>query len=226
MKQILVIEDETDIQEVLKNYLTEEGYRVTLADDGLDGISKFQNGNYQLVLLDIMMPKIDGFTVCEFIRKSSDIPIIMLTALEEEENQIRGLELLADDYITKPFSMPVLLRKIANFLRRASIEETKEETQEIRYRNLKMDLTGHHVFFNNTEVELTQKEFELLHVMLNNLGRVMTRQMLLDQVWGEDYFGEERIVDTHIKNLRKKIRADYIDTIRGVGYRIDKKNKK
>lgn len=103
MKQILVIEDETDIQEVLKNYLTEEGYRVTLADDGLDGISKFQNGNYQLVLLDIMMPKIDGFTVCEFIRKSSDIPIIMLTALEEEENQIRGLELLADDYITKPF---------------------------------------------------------------------------------------------------------------------------
>lgn len=227
MEQILVVEDEKEIQEVLKNYLVEDGYGVTLAEDGLDGLSKFQSGRYDLVLLDIMMPKIDGFAVCELIRKSSDLPIIILSALDEEEYQIKGLELLADDYITKPFSMPVLLRKIANLLRRAAKEEREERgKQEILYRDLRLDPEGHHVFLHGAEVELTQKEFELLRVLLDNLGRVMTRQMLLDQVWGMDYFGEERIVDTHIKNLRKKMEVDYIDTIRGVGYRIDKKDKR
>lgn len=226
MWRILVIEDEEDIREILNNYLTAEGYAVTLAGDGVDGIAKFHSGSYDLILLDVMMPKIDGFGTCELIRRESDVPVIMLTALDEEEYQIRGLDLRADDYITKPFSVPVLMRKIAAILRRAHKEE---ELQQICYKSLRLDLSGHHVYVldkaeGETEVELTQKEFELLHVLLTNKGLVLTRQKLLNLVWGEDYYGEERIVDTHIKNIRKKLGQNYISTIRGVGYRIDKEN--
>lgn len=246
MYRVLVIEDEEDIQEILKNYLSDEGYEVTLADDGVDGIAKFHNGSYDLILLDVMMPKIDGFGTCELIRRESDVPIVMLTALDEETYQIRGLDLKADDYITKPFSAPVLMRKIAAILRRVHREE---EPQQIHYKDLRLDLTGHHVYVAGqsggtdeagrqktglpgsdaggkgfAEVELTQKEFELLHVLLINKGIVLTRQKLLNLVWGEDYFGEERIVDTHIKNIRKKLGLNYISTIRGVGYRIDKED--
>lgn len=268
MYRVLVIEDEEDIQEILKNYLSAEGYEVTLADDGVDGIAKFHGGRFDLVLLDVMMPKIDGFGTCELIRRESDVPVIMLTALDEEAYQIRGLDLKADDYITKPFSAPVLMRKIAAILRRVHKED---EPQQIVYKSLCLDLTGHHVYVSRagmgdqiekekakrdagrseksdgtgdqnetrgpaenacalddlyTEIELTQKEFELLHVLLINKGIVLTRQKLLNLVWGEDYFGEERIVDTHIKNIRKKLEQNYISTIRGVGYRIDKENQK
>lgn len=229
MYRLLAVEDEEDIQEILKNYLTDQGYLVTLADDGVDGIAKFHSGEFDLILLDVMLPKIDGFGVCELIRRESDVPVIMLTALEEEEYQIRGLDLKADDYITKPFSMPVLLRKIAAVLRRTHREE---EQQVITYKTLRIDLMGHHVFVcgqpegAEEEIELTQKEFELLHVLLINKGIVLTRQKLLNMVWGMDYFGEERIVDTHIKNIRKKLGQEYIRTIRGVGYRIDKENER
>ncbi|MDO4323229.1 MAG: response regulator transcription factor [Lachnospiraceae bacterium] len=227
MYRILVIEDEEDIQEILRNYLTAEGYEVAVAGDGVEGITRFHSGSFDLILLDVMMPKIDGFGTCELIRRESDVPIIMLTALDEEEYQIRGLDLKADDYITKPFSAPVLMRKIAAVLRRSHKEESQ---QEIYYRGLRLDLAGHRVFVQEdgawTEAELTQKEFELLHVLLINKGLVLTRQKLLNLVWDEDYFGEERIVDTHIKNLRKKLGQNYITTIRGVGYRVDKENEK
>lgn len=225
MYHILIIEDEPDIQEILKNYLTAEGYAATLASDGASGISEFHRQPFDLILLDLMLPKIDGFGVCELIRKESDVPIIMLTALDEESCQIRGFDLKADDYVTKPFSMPILLRKIAAILRRTGKEE---ETEQLRYKELCLDLAGHHVYLCGDpvrhEIELTQKEFELLHVLLLNQGIVLTRQKLLNLVWGEDYFGEERIVDTHIKNLRKKLERNYISTIRGVGYRIDKEH--
>lgn len=233
MSRILVVEDEEDIQEILKNYLTAEGYSVTLAGDGVEGIARFHSGTYDLILLDVLMPKIDGFGVCELIRRESKVPIIMLTALEQEEYQIKGLDLKADDYITKPFSMPVLLRKIAAVLRRTQREE--ETQQVICYQNLQVDVSGYHVYICTKrptgmeikeEVMLTQKEFELLHVLLINKGIVLTRQKLLNMVWGMDYYGEERIVDTHIKNLRKKLGQDYIRTIRGVGYRIDKENER
>lgn len=226
MYRILVVEDELDIQEILKNYLTAEGYSVTLAGDGVDGAAKFHDGSFDLILLDLMLPKIDGFGVCELIRRESDVPIIMLTALDEESCQIKGFDMKADDYITKPFSMPILLRKIAAILRRTQKEE---EAQMLCYKSLRLDVAGHHVYAEEEgaeqrEVELTQKEFELLHVLLINKGIVLTRQRLLNMVWGEDYFGEERIVDTHIKNIRKKLEGNYISTIRGVGYRIDKEN--
>lgn len=223
MKQILVVEDERDIQDLLKNYLMQEGYQVTLAGDGVEALTKYRDGSFDLVLLDIMLPKIDGFALCELLRRESDIPIIMLTALDSEENQIKGLDLNADDYITKPFSMPVLLRKIAALLRRT---QKPEQQGLLSYRGLRMDIQGRKAFAEGEEAEFTQTEFDMLRVLLENQGRVLTRQMLLDLVWGETYYGEERIVDTHIKNIRRKIGGDYIDTIRGVGYRIDKENKK
>ncbi len=227
MFRILVVEDEEDIQKILENYLVDQGYAVTLASDGVDGIAKFHKGEFDLVLLDIMMPKIDGFGVCELIRRESNVPIIMLTALEEEAYQIKGFDMKADDYVTKPFSMPILLRKIAAILRRTQREE---EQQILAYKSLCVDVAGRHVYISNsekgeqTEVALTQKEFEMLYVLLINKGIVLTRQKLLTMVWGEDYYGEERIVDTHIKNIRKKLDINMISTIRGVGYRIDKEN--
>lgn len=223
MLQILVIEDDKDIQEVLKNYLTAEGYSVSLAGDGVEGIAAFHIGNPDLVLLDIMMPKIDGFAVCELLRRESDVPIIMVTARDSMEDQVRGLKLLADDYISKPFDMPVLMCRIAAVLRRAG---KGQAAGRLRHGILEMDLEGYHVYEEGREIEVTQKEFELLRTFLANKGRVFTRQQLLDEVWGMDYFGDERIVDTHIKNLRKKMDSDYIQTVRGVGYRVEKECQK
>ena len=223
MLQILVIEDDKDIQEVLKNYLTAEGYSVSLAGDGVEGIAAFHMGNPDLVLLDIMMPKIDGFAVCELLRRESDVPIIMVTARDSMEDQVRGLKLLADDYISKPFDMPLLMCRIAAVLRRAG---KGQAAGRLRHGILEMDLEGYHVYEEGREIEVTQKEFELLRTFLANKGRVFTRQQLLDEVWGMDYFGDERIVDTHIKNLRKKMDSDYIQTVRGVGYRVEKECQK
>lgn len=221
MFQILVIEDDSDIQEVLKNYLTEEGYQVMTAGDGIEGIARFHEGQADLILLDVMLPKVDGFTVLELIRRESQIPVIMVTARDSVEDQLHGFELLVDDYIPKPFDMPVLLCKIGAVLRRTG---KTAFGARLRYGELELDEEGHHVFLRGREIELTQKEFELLRVLLTNQGRVFTRQSLLDQVWGIDYFGDERIVDTHIKNLRKKLDVDYIQTVRGVGYRVEKKS--
>ena len=201
MQKILVVEDDIDIQDILKNHLTDAGYEVVIADDGVDGIAKFDD-TISLVLLDIMLPKIDGYGVCEVIRQKSQVPIIMLTALSDEENQLKGFKQQIDDYIPKPFSPKILLCKLT-------------------YKELSMDVDGFHVYQGGNEVVLTSKEFALLRLMLENQGKVFTRQMLLDRLWADDLEVEDRIVDSHIKNIRKKLNADYIKTIRGVGYRID-----
>lgn len=219
MVKILVVEDDIEIQDILKNYLTDAGYDVLLASDGVEGISKF-NEEISLVLLDVMLPKIDGFGVCEVIRSKSQVPIIMLTALADEENQIRGFKQQIDDYIPKPFSPQILLYKIAAVLRRGV--SGKEEMKNIKYKDLCMDIEGFHLWYKGQEIILTQKEFELLRIMLENQGKVFTRQMLLDRLWTDDIYVEDRIVDSHIKNIRKKVGTDYIETIRGVGYRVDK----
>ena len=204
MNKILVVEDDLDIQELLQNFLQESGYDITVANDGLEAINLFSDDDFDLILLDILLPKIDGFSVCEFIRKKSQIPIIILTALNGEKEQIKGLDLQVDDYITKPFSMPVLVRKIAAVLRRAS-KTSDQEHKTISY-------------------ELTQKEFEVLRELLLNRGRILTRQNLLNKLWKYDFYGDERVIDTHIKNLRKKLNITFIQTIRGVGYKIDKES--
>ena len=223
MQKILVVEDDFDIQELLQNFLQETGYEVDIACDGVEALSIFIDGKYDLILLDIMLPKIDGYGVCELIRKQSDVPIIMLTALNGEDDQIKGLDLQVDDYITKSFSMPILIRKIAAVLRRSS-QGTVESYQSITYGNLLLNCDGYTATMNGNTFELTQKEFEILRELLTHQGRILTRQNLLDKLWRYDFYGDERVVDTHIKNLRKKLGIDFIQTIRGVGYKIDKEN--
>ncbi|MDF2802517.1 MAG: DNA-binding response regulator [Anaerocolumna sp.] len=222
MQNVLVVEDDLDIQELLQDFLQEAGYKVELANDGVEAVSMFTAKHYDLILLDILLPKINGYGVCELIRKQSQVPIIMLTALGSEANQVKGLDLQADDYITKPFSMPILIRKIAAVLRRSDKENV--ENKYIHYKNLTLDLDGYKAYILNTKIELTQREFELLKELLMHQGKVLTRQNLLNSLWKYDFYGEERVVDTHIKNLRKKLNIDFIETIRGVGYRIDKEN--
>ena len=223
MSKILIVEDDLSIQALLHDFIQEAGHSVTLASDGVEALAKYSEQDFDLVLLDIMLPKIDGYGVCEVIRQKSDVPVIMLTALDGEENQIRGLDLQADDYITKPFSMPVLLRKIAAVLRRSS--KQNDTPQTMNYKNLTLDLDGYKVYAGGEVIDLTPREFEILRELLANRGRILTRQNLLQTIWKYEFFGEERIIDTHIKNLRKKLgTAEYIETIRGVGYRIDKED--
>ncbi|ESL03263.1 putative alkaline phosphatase synthesis transcriptional regulatory protein PhoP [Catonella morbi ATCC 51271] len=223
MNKILVVEDDLDIQELLQNFLQESGYDITVANDGLEAINLFSDDDFDLILLDILLPKIDGFSVCEFIRKKSQIPIIILTALNGEKEQIKGLDLQVDDYITKPFSMPVLVRKIAAVLRRAS-KTSDQEHKTISYDNLILDFDDYSASVNGISYELTQREFEVLRELLLNRGRILTRQNLLNKIWKYDFYGDERVIDTHIKNLRKKLNITFIQTIRGVGYKIDKES--
>lgn len=219
MQKILIVEDDADIQDILKNHLIDAGYEVVVASDGVAGIAMFDD-TINLILLDIMLPKIDGYGVCEVIRKRSQVPIVMLTALADEENQLRGFEQQIDDYILKPFSPKILLCKIEAILRRRITENQKQSL--LIYKELSIDIDGFHVYQSGNEVVLTSKEFSLLRLMVENQGRVFTRQMLLERLWPDDLEVEDRIVDSHIKNIRKKLNADYIKTIRGVGYRIDK----
>ena len=219
MKHILIVEDEPDIQELLCAYLRDAGYGTTAAGDGVAALELFQSRPFDLVLLDLMLPKIDGFGVCELIRRQSQVPILMLTALDGEGEQLRGFRLNIDDYVTKPFSMPVLLEKIRVILRRSG---GTVEDGPLRYRDLSLDLDAREVRLEGRTLELTAREFELLHTFLSAPGRVFTREMLLSKLWGYDFFGDERVVDSHIKNLRRKLGRDYIETVRGVGYRAAK----
>lgn len=219
MKHILIVEDEPDIQELLCAYFRDAGYGTAVAGDGVAALELFQSRPFDLVLLDLMLPKIDGFGVCELIRQQSQVPILMLTALDGEEEQLRGFRLNIDDYVTKPFSMPVLLEKIRVILRRSG---GTVEDGPLRYRDLSLDLDAREVRLEGRTLELTAREFELLHTFLSAPGRVFTREMLLSKLWGYDFFGDERVVDSHIKNLRRKLGRDYIETVRGVGYRAAK----
>lgn len=219
MKKILVIEDDAMIQELIVEFLNSEGYLVDSACDGLEGFKKFESENYDLVLLDVMMPNLDGFSVCKMIRKKSDVPIIFLTALNEEYDQIKGFDLDCDDYITKPFSFSLLLKRVEAVLRRGS-SSNKENT--LSFEKIVMNLDTYKVMCDKKEVELTLTEFNLLKFLIQRYPGVVTRDILLDNVWGYDYYVEARTVDVHIKNLRKKIGYEYIKTVKGVGYTLDK----
>ena len=221
MRRILIAEDEPDIQELLCAYLRDAGYGTAAAGDGVTALDLFQREAFDLVLLDLMLPKIDGFGVCELIRRQSQVPILMLTALDGEEEQLRGFGLDIDDYVTKPFSMPVLLEKIRVILRRRG---SAGEDSRLRYRDLTLDLDSREAVLEGQSLDLTAREFELLHTFLAAPGRVFTREMLLSKLWGYDFYGDERVVDSHIKNLRHKLERDYIETVRGVGYRVPKED--
>ncbi|MCR5212233.1 MAG: response regulator transcription factor [Lachnospiraceae bacterium] len=222
MKKILITEDEPEIREVLYNYLTNEGFEVDMASDGVQALAMFAENAYDLVLLDIMIPKIDGYNVCEVIKKQSDVPVVFLSALSDDKSQIRGYDLMADDYVTKPFSIPVLVRKINALLRRN--ERTTAKEGIIIYGDLMIDPAMMEAMVNGKAVELTSKEFDILATLAKNSGRIYTREILLDLLWDYNSLVDERIVDTHIKNLRHKLGGGYIETVRGRGYRIAKKD--
>ena len=220
MKQILIAEDDPDIQELLCAYLRDAGYAPSAAGDGVEALNLFRTRSFDLVLLDLMLPKIDGFAVCELIRRQSQVPILMVTALDREEHQLRGFGMDIDDYVTKPFSMPVLLEKIRVILKRSSGPGGEHR---LNYQDLTMDPDSREAVLDGQILDLTAREFELLYTLLSSPGRVFTREMLLARLWGWDYYGDERIVDSHIKNLRRKLQRDYIETVRGIGYRAAKK---
>ena len=220
MRKILIIEDEPDIQELLAAYLRDAGYEIVIAGDGVEALAQFQQGAFDMILLDLMLPKIDGFGVCELIRRESSVPILMLTALDGEQEQLRGFQMEIDDYVTKPFSMPILLQKIRAILRRTA--GGMENNKCLHYRDLTLDLDGMEAVLAGRSLDLTTREFELLQALISSPGRVFTREVLLAKLWGYDFFGDERVVDSHIKNLRHKMGTDYIETVRGVGYRAAK----
>lgn len=226
-KKILVVDDEPQIVELIKSYLTKDGYRVITAADGKRALELARHEQPDLILLDLMLPEITGFDVCRTLRKESNIPIIMLTARDEETDKIVGLELGADDYVTKPFSPREVLARVQAVLRRFSAEVSRGEN--ISLGDLEIDLARHQVKHRGKTVELTPTEFKLLEVLAKNPGRVFTRLQLVDQVQGYSFEGYERTIDAHIKNLRQKIEPHpkdprYIITVFGVGYKAGEKN--
>lgn len=216
---ILVMEDDVNIQELIVEFLKAEGYDVDYASDGLEGIQLFKKKEYDLVLLDIMMPNLDGYSVCKMIRQTSNVPIIFLTALNEESNQLKGFELECDDYITKPFSFNLLIQRVKAVLRRGRINISNDL---LIFEKLKLDLNTYSVQIDDQNIELTLKEFNILKMLIEKYPQVVTRENLLDSIWGYDYYGDTRIVDAHIKNLRKKIILPYIKTVKGIGYTLEK----
>ncbi|MFR2550592.1 MAG: response regulator transcription factor [Clostridioides difficile] len=216
---ILVIEDDSNIQELISEFLSAEGYQVDTANDGLEGIQKFKQGSYDLVILDIMMPNLDGYGVCKMIRKSSSVPIIFLTALNDEGDQLKGFDLECDDYITKPFSFNLLIKRVEAILRRSN--KTIND-KFIVFEKLKLDLNTYIAEIDGEPIELTLKEFNILKALIEKYPQVITREGLLDSICGYDYYGDTRIVDAHIKNIRKKISLPYIKTVKGIGYTLEK----
>ncbi|MPM27657.1 Alkaline phosphatase synthesis transcriptional regulatory protein PhoP [bioreactor metagenome] len=225
-KRILVVDDEEHIVELIKFNLEKNGYGVITADNGRDAFIIAKEQQPDLILLDLMLPGMDGLDVCKEIRRDSAIstmPIIMITAKGEELDKILGLELGADDYITKPFSVRELIARVKAILRRTTV---KYEDNGFKFGDITIDFEKHEVRREGEKIELTLKEFELLEILIKNKGRVMTRDFLLDKIWGYEYVGETRTVDVHVRHLRQKIEKDdknpvYIQTIRGIGYKFN-----
>ncbi len=230
-EKILVVDDDNNICELLRLYLEKEGYTVTIARTGMQAVRSFAEHQPDLMLLDIMLPELDGWQVCREIRKYSNKPIIMLTAKGETFDKVLGLELGADDYITKPFDSKEVLARIKAVLRRTgtgAMAETVEETKQVSYDNLVINLTNYELKVNGKRVEAPPKEMELLYHLASNPNRVFNRDQLLDEVWGFDYYGDSRTVDVHVKRIREKL-EDVSDkwelkTVWGVGYKFETKD--
>ena len=226
MTRILVVEDESSFSEALSYVLTKEGYQVTVADTGDGAIKAFDKEGADLVLLDLMLPGLSGTEVCRQIRTRSQVPIIMLTAKDSEVDKVVGLELGADDYVTKPYSKAELIARIKAVLRRGSVESTEKVEKLISAGPVEIDIESHKVKVLGEFVSFPLKEFELLEFLVRNSGRVLTRVQLIDRIWGSDYFGDTKTLDVHIKRLRAKIEKDpanpvFILTIRGLGYKFE-----
>jgi two-component system, OmpR family, response regulator ResD len=220
--KILIVDDEVKIREMIRKYAQYEGYEVTEAIDGLDAVEKCADNNFDLIVMDVMMPNLDGFSACKEIRKMKDIPIIMLTALGEEYDKIHGFDLGIDDYVVKPFSPKELMMRIQAILKRTKSQS--ELTEVFTQEGLTVDFTARIVEVDGVKTQLSPKEFDLLEFLIRNQGIALTRDKLLQKVWGYDFFGDDRTLDTHIKLLRRNLGPynKFIVTLRGVGYRFEK----
>ena len=232
MYNILVVDDEEMIRRLISKYAVFEGHTVTEAGDGMEAVELCRKNSYDIMIIDIMMPELDGFSACRMIRKFSDIPIIMLSARGEEYDRINGFELGVDDYVVKPFSPKELMLRIDAVMKRYNSgstrtihnkEESQNEVIELSGGGLRADLTARIVYVDGKRAEMTPKEYDLFFYMLKNKNIALTREKLICEVWGYDYFGDDRTLDTHIKLLRKSLGkyANYIVTLRGVGYRFE-----
>ena len=225
MTRVLVIEDEESFRDALQFMLSREGFDVILAPNGAEGMKLFDSKNPDIVLLDLMLPEVSGTEVCKYIRTKSNVPVIMLTAKDTEIDKVVGLELGADDYVTKPFSTRELLARIKAVLRRGSDFEV-DSVGAVEGGPIRMDVERHALSVNGEAVAMPLKEFELLEFLMRNSGRVLTRGQLMDRVWGSNYVGDGKTLDVHIKRIRSKIEPDpanpvYLTTVRGLGYRFE-----
>jgi DNA-binding response OmpR family regulator len=226
MTSILLVDDEKMITDALARALTQAGYQVTVADNGRDGLALAREKQPDVVVLDVMMPEMDGWDVCRALRQDSTVPILMLTALGDEVDRILGLELGADDYLTKPFSTRELIARLKALLRRVELDRRQQTaSDQIVVGGLRLELNTHRAFKDGQELMLRQKEYDLLSLLLSRPGEVITRAEFFDRVWGTDWLGDTRTLDVHIRWLREKIEADpgqprLIQTVRGVGYRF------
>lgn len=221
-KTVLYADDEPRFRKLVKDYLTKEGFVVTDAKDGKEALDALAYQSFDLVILDVMMPVYDGWTVLREIRKNLTIPVIMLTARDEESDELFGFELGADEYIAKPFSPKILVARIQSLLKR----KKESVSEHLEFSGIRLDRDSHRIFQDDAELEMSPKEYDLLAFFMENVDLAISRERLLDVVWGYDYFGDLRTVDTHIKRLRNKLgdKSGLIQTVRGVGYRFGDKN--
>lgn len=223
MYRLLIVDDEEKIREIIKKYAVFEGYETDEATDGMDAVEKCRGNNYDLIIMDIMMPFLDGFSAAKEIRRSKDIPVIMLSARGEEYDKIHGFEVGADDYVVKPFSPKELMMRVGAVINRTKKNSSSSEKEIVSFGGLTVDFTGRLVYVDGEKAELTPKEYELLFYLVRNRGIALSREKLITEVWGYDFYGDDRTLDTHIKLLRKSLGeyANLIVTLRGVGYRFE-----
>ena len=219
---LLIVDDEARIRDLIRKYAAFEGYNVEEASNGMEAIEKCRQKNYDLIIMDVMMPELDGFSACREIRRKSQVPVIMLSARGEEYDRIHGFELGIDDYVVKPFSPRELMMRIAAVLRRSG-KDGENESDVVDYGDLAIDFRGRFVYVLGRRVEMSPKEYDLLFYLAKNVNVALSREKLITEVWGYDYYGDDRTLDTHIKLLRRSLgeAAGHIVTLRGVGYRFE-----
>jgi DNA-binding response OmpR family regulator len=222
MRKILIVDDEEKIRDVLREYAEFEGYEVAEADDGFKAIEMARRYDFSIIIMDIMMPKLDGFSAVKEIRKFSDVPVLMLSARSEEYDKLFGFELGIDDYVVKPFSPKEVMARINAILTRSIREDSIDI---LTFKGLKIDLSGREVYIDDNKVNLTPKEFEVLVYLATNKNKAITRETLLSEIWGYEFYGDDRTIDTHIKMLRNNLLKyrDYIETVRSVGYKFNER---
>ncbi|MGN0601696.1 MAG: response regulator transcription factor [Oscillospiraceae bacterium] len=222
MPKILVVDDEQRIREIIKEYAEFNGFEVVQAEDGMEAVEKVKNEDFDIIVMDIMMPKLDGYSACKEIKKIKEIPVIMLSARGEEYDKLFGFEIGVDDYVVKPFSPKELMARIRAVMNR--VNGSKKEEDVIKYKTLEINFTAREVLIDGEKVSMTPKEYDLLFYMVKNMNIALSREKLLEEVWGFDFYGDDRTVDTHIKMLRNSLKQyrNLIVTLRGMGYKFEK----